>query len=90
MGTVPPTNAGLSNLLQTLSNIGSPAVSNALGSPAVQQALQNASPGDIVKLSEAALELQQTGAMFGVSSSSSSDPLSTLASPEQSLFNLTG
>ena len=71
MGTVGSTNAGLNDLLQTLTSIGSPLTST-LSTPALQSALQNASPSDIVKLSDAALELQSTDALFGVSDTSGS------------------
>jgi hypothetical protein len=71
MGSVSTINPGVASLLQTLSN-----VSPALSSPAVQSALENASPQDVVQLSEAATQLESVDAMFGVpSSSSTASPL---------------
>jgi hypothetical protein len=71
-------NAVLTNLLQTLSNAGSPLAS----SPTVLSALQNASPGDLVQLSTAATQLESVDAIFGFSdgsaSNSSTSPLTTL------------
>ena len=81
MGTVASTNAGLTNLLQTLSSVGSPLTST-LSTPALQSALQHASPADIVKLSDAALQLQATDQMFGVSNTS--DPTNLLSALESS------
>jgi hypothetical protein len=66
MGSVSTINPGVASLLQTLSN-----VSPALSSPAVQSALENASPQDVVQLSEAATQLESVDAMFGVPSNSS-------------------
>ena len=80
MGTVASTNAGLNDLMQTLTNVGSPLVST-LSSSSVQSALENASPADIVQLSAAALKLQAADEMFGISSTSSaSSPLTALDS----------
>jgi hypothetical protein len=71
MGSVSTINPGIASLLQTLSN-----VSPALSSPAVQSALENASPADVVQLSEAATQLESVDAMFGVpANGSSSAPL---------------
>ena len=64
MGTVASTSAGIADLLQTLSNAGSPLAST-LSSPALKSALQNGSPADIVKLSDEALQLQETEGLFG-------------------------
>jgi hypothetical protein len=66
MSSVAATNPGLSNLLQTLSTT-SPQLSSMLSSSTVQSALKNASPQDIVKLSEQALQLQQVSSLFGSS-----------------------
>ena len=55
--------------------------------PALQSALQNASPADIVKLSDAALQLQATDEMFGVSDTS--DPTNLLSAPESSVAGST-
>jgi hypothetical protein len=79
MGTVASTNAGLTDVLQTLSSVGSPLMST-LSTPALQSALQNASTSDIVKLSDAALQLENTEELFGTSNSSPANLLSTLES----------
>jgi len=78
MSSVSSTNAGLSDLLQTLTNENSPLAST-LSSPAVEKALESASAGDIVQLSSQALQLQMTGALFG-----NANPSST---PSDSLFS---
>jgi len=82
MGSVSSTNPGLTNLLQTLSNLNSPVLS----SPAVTSALKKASPVDIVQLSVAANQLQSVDAMFGLSngapgSGSSNYSLTSLLAP---------
>ena len=64
MGPVSSTSSNLSNLLQTLS-AASPELSSMLSGPQMQSALAKASPGDLVQLSDQALELQQVGLMFG-------------------------
>lgn len=76
MGSISSANPGLTNLLQTLSNVGSPLLS----SPSVVSALQKASPSDVAQLSTAALQLQNVDAMFGVSNQSSSSSTSALNS----------
>ena len=70
MGSVASTNAGLSDLLQTLSNENSPLLST-LSSPTVEAALQKAPAGDIAQISEEALQLQVADSLFGSSSTSS-------------------
>jgi len=84
MGSVSSTNPGLTNLLQTLSNLNSPVLS----SPAVTSALKKASPVDIVQLSVAANQLQSVDAMFGLSngapgSGSSNYSLTSLLAPSR-------
>ena len=72
MGSVSSSvNPALADLFQTLANINSPVLS----SPAVTQALEKASPTDIVQLSMAANQLENVDAIFGVTdgSSNSSD-----------------
>jgi hypothetical protein len=59
-------NPAVSDLLQTLSNLNSPALS----SPAVVSALEKAPPSDIVQLSAEATELAGVDAMFGISDGS--------------------
>ena len=80
MASVSATNAGVTDLLQTLSSA-SPTLSSALSSTAVQTALQNSSLGDLVQLSQAALQLQQVTGLFGggdPSQTSSQDPTALL------------
>jgi hypothetical protein len=71
MSSVSSASPGLENLLQTLSNVDSPALS----SPSVVAALQNAPPSDIVQLSTAALQLEGIDALFGVSRNSGSEAI---------------
>jgi hypothetical protein len=70
MGSVASTNAGLSDLLQTLGNDNSPLLST-LSSPTVEAALQSAPAGDIAQISDQALQLQLADSIFGDSSTSS-------------------
>jgi hypothetical protein len=84
MGSVSSTNSGLSNLLQTLSTE-SPELSSILSTPSVQSALENASPGDLVELSDQALRLQQVGLLFGGSDGTQS---TGLTSASDSLFSV--
>ncbi len=67
------TNPVLSNLLTTLGST-SPALASALSTSAVQTALKNASPGDLIKLSDQALQMQELDAIFGSSDSSQTTP----------------
>ena len=71
MASVTSVNPGVSDLLQTLSSVGSTSLSSALSSSKVQSALQTASPGDLVQLSQAALQLQQAVGLFGGSEGNS-------------------
>jgi hypothetical protein len=70
MGSVSSTNAGLSDLLQTLSNENSPLLGT-LSSPAIETALENAPAGDIAQISDEAMQLQVADAIFGDPNSSS-------------------
>jgi len=70
MGSVASTNAGLTDLLQTLSSENSPLVST-ISSPSVEAALEKAPASDIVQLSDEALQLQVTDSLFGGSTTSS-------------------
>jgi hypothetical protein len=72
MGSVASTNAGLSDLLQTLSNENSPLLAT-LSSPTVEAALQKAPAGDIAQISEEALQLQVTDSLFGSTSTTNSN-----------------
>jgi hypothetical protein len=80
MSPVSSDSAGVADLLKTFSGTGasasSSAVSSLLASTQVQTDLQSAAPGDIVQLSEQALQLQQVAGLFG----SPEQPASPLAS----------
>jgi len=84
MGSVASTNNltssnnGLSDLLQNLSDENSPLLST-LSSPTVEAALQNAPTSDIVEISDQALQLQATDALFGITN--------TPSAPTDSLFS---
>jgi len=69
MGSVASTNNGLSDLLQTLTSENSPLAST-LSSPTMENALENAPASDIVQISEQAMQLQATDALFGISDTS--------------------
>jgi hypothetical protein len=69
MGSVASVNPGVAALLQTLTNVDSPVMSQ----PAAVSALQKAPAGDIVQLSAAATELQSVDELFGVSQGSGSN-----------------
>lgn len=76
MGIVASTNVastsnGLSDLMQSLTSDNSPLLS-ALSTPSVEAALEKAPASDIVQISDAALQLQTTDALFGISDTSSS------------------
>jgi len=64
MGSINSTSPNLSNLLQTL-QAESPELSSILSTSQMESALAKASPGDLVQLSDQALQLQQVGLMFG-------------------------
>lgn len=63
MGSVSSVNAGVADLLKTLSNLDSPVLS----SSRVTSALEKAPVADIVQLSMAANQLEGVDAMFGIS-----------------------
>jgi hypothetical protein len=71
-------NPGVADLLQTLSNLGSPT----LNSSAVKSALEKAPASDIVQLSSEATQLQNVDAMFGIGTTPTSDMSTLLASLE--------
>jgi hypothetical protein len=83
MTSVSANPSGVADLLQTFSGTGASANSSALASTlsstTTQTALQNASPGDIVQLSEQAVQLQQAGALFGSSEGSTNTANSTIS-----------
>jgi hypothetical protein len=82
MSTVSSVNPGVADVLQTLSNLGSPLTS----SQSLETALEKASPADVVQLSNAATQLQNVDVLFGVPAPTStsntdiSNLLSTLLS----------
>lgn len=86
MGPVSATNSNLSKLLQTLSGE-SPELSSLLSSPSMQSALEKASPGDLVQLSDQAMQLQQVGLLFGNTDSTQAGGFSQ--TPD-SLFSILG
>jgi hypothetical protein len=61
---------GIADLLQTFSGTGASASSSALSSTKVQTALKSASPGDIVQLSDQAVQLHQVAGLFASSEQS--------------------
>lgn len=69
---------GVADLLQTFSGTGASASSSALSSTKVQTALQSASPGDIVQLSDQAVQLQQVAGLFASSEQSATASNSTI------------
>jgi hypothetical protein len=70
--------SSVADLLQTFSGTGASASSSALSSTKVQTALQSASPGDIVQLSDQAVQLQQVAGLFASSEGSTSTANSTI------------
>jgi hypothetical protein len=74
-------NPGLADALQLITNSASPALSSLISSPNVQAALQNASPSDLVELSDQALQTQVVDGLFGNAdgSATQTDPSSTLS-----------
>jgi len=78
MGSVSSVNPGIADLLQTLTNVNSPVMS----SKAAVSALEKAPAADIVQLSAAANQLESVDAMFGISTSPTTDVSSTLTALE--------
>jgi hypothetical protein len=74
----PTTNPGLSDLIQELTSSGSTALASTLSSPSVQSAIEQAPPGDLVQLSDEALQLQVVGSLFGTSNTQASNNSNTL------------
>jgi hypothetical protein len=74
MGSVSSINPGVSDLLQSLTNLKSPVVS----SQAAVSALEKAPAADIVQLSTAVNQLASVDAIFGISSSSSTSGTSSI------------
>jgi len=74
----PATNPGLSDLIQELTDSGSTALASTLSSPTVQSAIEQASPVDLVQLSDEALQLQVVGSLFGTSNNQAGNDTNTL------------
>ena len=83
MGSVSTASPNLSNLLQTIQNE-SPELSSILSTPQMQTALEKATPGDLVQLSDQALQMQQVALLFGASNGTQSSGVSD----PNSLFSL--
>jgi len=83
MNPVGSDSAGIADLLKTFSGTGasasSSALSSALASTQVQTDLQSAAPGDIVQLSEQAVQLQQVAGLFGSPDQTASTVASTIS-----------
>ena len=77
-------NPGMTYLTQLLASSGSPLFSSGLSSSQVQSVLQDASPGDIVQLSDQALQLQSIDILFGSPDTSTTAGLFSTASPPSS------
>jgi hypothetical protein len=86
MGSVNSINPGAASLLQLVSSAASPSLSSTLSSAAVQAALKNASPEDLVKLSQAALQSQVAGGLFAAAEASQSSALQTPTDPASLLL----
>jgi hypothetical protein len=84
MATIAAVNPGVSDLLQILSNAGSPSLTSALSSTNIQSALQAASPADIVQLSDQAVQLQVANDLFASADPSQTDGLFSALSPSSS------
>jgi hypothetical protein len=86
MGSVSNTGFSVADRLQTATGSGSSASSAALFTPAVQAALQNASPGDTVALSDQAVQLREANQLVGNSRAAEGATLSSLLYPLASAF----
>lgn len=74
MGSISSVNPGVADLIQTLTSVSSPVMS----SPTVVSALESAPTADIVQLSSSANQLEGIDAMFGISTSATSNLSSDL------------
>jgi hypothetical protein len=83
MSSVSSAGQGVADLFQALSSTGSTSVASVLSSASLQSKLAAASSGDVVKLSEQALQLQQADGLFGASASSQ---ISSSATPDSLLL----
>jgi hypothetical protein len=86
MGSVSSTSSNLSNLLQSL-GAESPALASLLSTSKMQSALEKASPGDLVQLSDQAMQLQQVGLLFGGTDGTQSNAFNPAS---DSLFSILG
>ena len=77
MGPISSTSPNVTDLLQTLSTE-EPELSSILSTPSLQAALEKASPGDLVQLSDQALQLQQVGLLFGSADGTEASGLNSL------------
>src|SRR5579862_9138307 len=79
------TSPGMTDLMQLLTSSGSPLLNSGLSSTQLQSALQDASPGDLVQLSNQAVQLQTVDGLFGASDTSQTSSSDTLESLVASL-----
>jgi hypothetical protein len=86
MGPVPAGGFSVNNLVQSLTGAGSPQLAAILSSPAVQAAVENAPTSDLVDLSGQALNLQETGLLFGTASTAETATLASILYPLASLL----
>jgi hypothetical protein len=86
MGSVSSTSSNVSNLLQAL-GAESPALASLLSTSKMQSALEKASPGDLVQLSDQAMQLQQVGLLFGSTDGTQSNAFNPAS---DSLFSILG
>src|SRR5260370_25648399 len=86
MGSISSTSSNLSNLLQAL-GAESPALASLLSTSKMQSALEKASPGDLVQLSDQAMKLQQVGLLFGSTDGTQSNAFNPAPA---SLFSILG
>lgn len=85
MSSVSATNtSGMSDMIQLLSSSSSPLASAGLSSSQIQSALKNASPTDIVHLSDQAIQMQEATALFGSSDTSQTNSLFSTPSSSSS------
>jgi hypothetical protein len=89
MDSVAATNAtGTATLIQLLSNSGSPLRAAGMSAAQVQSALKDASPADIVQISDQALQQQLANGLFGNPDTSQTDGLFAAASSSSSSTTL--
>ena len=89
MGSLGSASSVLSSMLQNLVTE-SPQLSSILSTPNVQSALASASPGDLVELSDQALQLQQTSVLFGTADGTQSIGLTSTSDSLYSVLSSGG